>query len=404
MRKLIVLVILFISISLFAKVSEEEMQKQFKKADSIMLQISEHTGRKPDLDVKKAFTSKKEVIDYVKAQLDQQYKGNEFLVEESILKIFGIYNWDENYKEKMLNLLEEQVGGYYDPEKKTMYLSDWLPDSVQETILAHELFHAVQDKNYDIFKYLRMDNKNSDAKVAVSSLLEGEATAIMMDYMLVMKMGKKEMEFDKIPNLEKLMEMQMKMQNSSMPTLASSPKMIQHSLIFPYIKGLSFVKYIKQKSGWKGLNDTYKRVPVSTEQILHPEKYLSGEKPIEVTLKESKKLFKDSEFLGETVLGESFFYTLFNTDDIDKTDKDDANGWGGDKVFVYRKGDKIFSLLAYESDSEELNNKTYDSLNMYLKSKNLKNCYTSLKNGKKSYFLMNFPEENCEKALKKLKL
>ncbi len=404
MKKLVILVTLFISISLFAKVSEEEMAAQFKKADSIMLQISEHTGRKPDLDVKKAFTTKEDVIKYVKTQLDQQYKGDEFLVEESLLKIFGIYDWETSYKEKLLNLLEEQVGGYYDPEKKTMYLSDWLPESIQETILAHELFHAVQDKNYDILKYLKMDNKNSDAKVAVASVLEGEATAIMMDYMLVMKMGKKEMEFDKIPNLEKLMEMQMSMQNNSMPTLSKSPKMIQQSLVFPYLKGLSFVKYIKQSSGWKGLNDVYKRVPISTEQILHPEKYLNNEKPIEIKVKNPEKLFKNSKLLGETILGESFFHTLFNTDDIDKTNKDDANGWGGDKVFIFREKENIFALLVYEGDSEELNSKHFDSLNLYLNSKNLKNCNKSIKNGKKSYFLMNFPEENCEKVLKELKL
>ncbi len=404
MKKLVILVTLFISISLFAKVSEEEMAAQFKKADSIMLQISEHTGRKPDLDVKKAFTTKEDVIKYVKTQLDQQYKGDEFLVEESLLKIFGIYDWETSYKEKLLNLLEEQVGGYYDPEKKTMYLSDWLPESIQETILAHELFHAVQDKNYDILKYLKMDNKNSDAKVAVASVLEGEATAIMMDYMLVMKMGKKEMEFDKIPNLEKLMEMQMSMQNNSMPTLSKSPKMIQQSLVFPYLKGLSFVKYIKQSSGWKGLNDVYKRVPISTEQILHPEKYLNNEKPIEIKVKNPEKLFKNSKLLGETILGESFFHTLFNTDDIDKTNKDDANGWGGDKVFIFREKENTFALLVYEGDSEELNSKHFDSLNLYLNSKNLKNCNKSIKNGKKSYFLMNFPEENCEKVLKELKL
>jgi len=417
MKKIILVSFLILfSSSLFAK----DNTKIFKLADDIMKKIAEHTNRKPDLNVKKEMTTKDAVIKYVEEQLDKQYKGNEFLVEENVLKFLKIYKWEDNYKQLMLDLLKEQVGGYYDPEKHTMYISEWTPENMQEMILSHELFHAVQDKNFGIMKYLKMDNKNTDAKLAASSLLEGEATAVMMDYALAIKNNMPEATFDKIPNLESLMEAQMKMQNTTMPTLAKSPEFIQRMLIFPYIKGLSFVTQIKLESDWEGLNKAYKKVPVSTEQILHIDKYKKFEKPIDVKLKDPKNVVKDAKFLGETILGEATFHLLFVSDKSDKTNATDADGWGGDKIYVYEKDKSYFAILVTEwdtkKDAEEFFEASYVYFNSFSKKGDInKKASTSFDttsdsrlnsaiiNNKKVILFLNIKTEDKEAAAKVVK-
>ncbi len=353
MYKITLFLLVFVNINAFSKeITQKDKELIFKKADDIMLKIATYGQRKPNLTVKKALTSKQGVKLYLDVELKKQYKGNQFLAEEQVLKLMGLINHDIDYEKAIKNVLSKEVAGYYNPKNNTMYIADWLPLSQQEIVLAHELFHAVQRQNYPAMeKMMDEDNSNSDSKLAISSILEGEATAIMLDYEGVIK-RKSNMSFDKIPALEFFFNMSMAMNPSqSFKKYSKYPQIMMGIMIFPYIKGLIFLKYFKQHGGWKAIDNVYKRLPLSTEQIIHVDKYLANEKPIIITLDNKENILSGCKYIDKSMFGEAFLYTIFKNDMLNKTNIEDAEGWNGDKIFIYKCDNQYSAVFISEWDT-----------------------------------------------------
>lgn len=348
---------LFITVNIISfskEITKKDKELIFKKADDIMLKIATYGERKPNLTVKKALTSKEGVKLYLDTELKNQYKGNQFLAEEQVLKLMGLINPDIDYEKAIKNVLSKEVAGYYNPKNNTMYIADWLPLSQQEIVLAHELFHAVQRQNYPAMeKMMNEDNSNSDSKLAISSILEGEATAIMLDYEGVIK-RKSDMSFDKIPALEFFFSLSMAVNPSqSFKKYSKYPQIMMGIMMFPYIKGLIFLKYFKQHGGWKAIDNIYKRLPISTEQIIHVDKYLANEKPIKIDLKNKENLLGGCKYIDKSMFGEAFLYTIFKNDMLNKTNIEDAAGWNGDKIFIYKCDNEYSAVFISDWDTQK---------------------------------------------------
>jgi hypothetical protein len=370
MIKFLFILFILININTFSKdIEQKENEEIFKKADEIMLKISKYGRRNPNLTVKKSFTSKNDVMKYLDSELKNQYKKNQFLAEEQALKLMGLIENNVNYENAIKSVLSQEVAGYYNPKNNTMYIADWLPINQQEIVLAHELFHAVQKQNYPAMeKMLNEDNSNPDRKLAISSILEGEATAIMLDYESVIK-RKGKMSFDKIPALEFIINMSMLINPSqSFSKYSKYPQVMMGLMVFPYIRGLMFLKEFKKNGGWEAVDDIYKRLPISTEQILHIDKYLSNEKPLEIEFKNKDIFFENCIYLDSSIYGEAFFYTLFKNDNISKTNIEDSDGWNGDKIFVYKCKDYYSAILITEWDTKKDASGFLHSIGIFFKS------------------------------------
>ncbi len=59
---------------------------------------------------------------------------------------------------------------------------------------------------------------------------------------------------------------------------------MRESLIFPYLNGLEWATQLYKRGGWTMVSNAFTRLPLSTEQILHPEKYFNYERPVKVVL------------------------------------------------------------------------------------------------------------------------
>jgi predicted RNA polymerase sigma factor len=76
----------------------------------------------------------------------------------------------------LLDVLEEQAGGYYDPGTKSFYLLADMPKEMTALLAAHEMTHALEDQRYDIDGRLAKVIDDDDASFALSALVEGSAT------------------------------------------------------------------------------------------------------------------------------------------------------------------------------------------------------------------------------------
>ena len=106
---------------------------------------------------------------------------------------------------------------------------------------------------------------------------------------------------------------------------------------------------ILKKKRWKGVNKILISPPVSSEQVLHPEKYLKKEMPVRVDIR-----FKPEGYTlcHSGVIGEYYLNILVLTRN---TYKDFAAGWGGDRFEIYRdeSGSSHFFIWESSWDSQE---------------------------------------------------
>jgi hypothetical protein len=169
-----------------------------------------------------------------------------------------------NLRRFMLDLLTEQVAGYYDPQVKKLYIVEGGDEAVTDITISHELVHALQDQHFNLDSLTRARDDN-DRLTTGQSVMEGQATLEQLGAMIG-----SDNAITALPGGWDRVRQMIREQQGSMPVFASAPTILQETLIFPYLTGAEFMRQFKQKA--KG-ESPFTRMPTSTEQLLHPDRY-----------------------------------------------------------------------------------------------------------------------------------
>jgi hypothetical protein len=133
----------------------------------------------------------------------------------------------------------------------------------------------------------------------------------------------------------------------SAAVLARTPAILRTPLEFPYSTGLMFVGSINSSGGWDAVDDLYERMPESTEQILHADKYTTRERPIEVTLPAdlATRLGSGWKVTMQDTFGELQTGIWLKEGGVPAADADAAAaGWGGDRLAVLEGPDGAWAV------------------------------------------------------------
>jgi len=181
----------------------------------------------------------------------------------------------------MLDLYESQVLAFYDPLTHTYFAIDKLPsaaagmgdsDMLRESVVIHELTHALQDQRFRAGARDLALQKDTDGGLAFHALLEGEATLVMIDYVLD-RAGQK---LDDILGNPEVLSMLTSSLGAADKTIDSStPRYFAESLKFPYAEGLKLVIEGYRRGGWKMVDRMDENPPRSTREVLHPAEYFT---------------------------------------------------------------------------------------------------------------------------------
>jgi hypothetical protein len=265
------------------KITPEQAKQLFGLVDELIQFSSSETGLPIKATVKRQITSRETVESYLKQKFDEDESAKRMQQSEIVLKKFGLLDRDFALKPFLLALLKEQIEAYYDAKTKTIYMLDWVDVEEQKPVLAHELTHALQDQHSDLEKWNDqtpdevsrdhagdVDHVNRDEMdTARTAVVEGQATAVMMDYILK-PMGK---SLVKNPEVMEAAEEQMNGADNS-PVLARAPLLLSDSMLFPYREGLSFEQDVwmdqGQTAAFTGMLD---QPPTSSWEILNPRQY-----------------------------------------------------------------------------------------------------------------------------------
>jgi hypothetical protein len=221
--------------------------------------------------------------------LNEQMTAAETHATELSLRKFGLAPKDFEYRPFIIKLLTEQVAGYYDPKVQKFHLADWLELEGQKPVMAHELTHALQDQHFNLRRFEKWPRGDSDAELAAHALIEGDATLAMTIYMA------------KNP-LVALAFSRSLMTGVATEQYNQAPRAMRESLIFPYLNGSEWATQLYRRGGWTMVSNAFTRLPLSTEQILHPEKYFSYERPAKVVLPDITTLLNTSQHAAVTAL------------------------------------------------------------------------------------------------------
>jgi hypothetical protein len=252
----------------------------------------------------------------------------------------------ESFKlqQALTQLYGAQLAGFYDPDTKRMVLASDLSEDEQALTLYHELVHALQDQHYDLSNALDWKPELSDVQSALQALAEGDAMLAMLDVARTAA-GQQPVEFPAgLLEIDSLL-MQAK------PELTEVPGFLVRAMISPYADGLRFVSQIRGGNpSWAAVDRAWRERPISTEQILHPDKYLAREPVVPVAAIAAPAGFGATLF--RDVMGELGLRLLFEEWAPSEAAALAATGWGGDRLAIFGDGERRVVLWHLVFDDE----------------------------------------------------
>lgn len=253
------------------------------------------------------------------------------------------------------SLLLEQVVGYYDPARDTLFVVERADESLVAPVLLHEIVHALQDQYVDLDSLMAANRERNDRGTAAQAAMEGHATFAMLEWQLARLTG--DADLTSLPGLDGLLgDNPLAAAGFEMPVLSEAPAVIRESLLFPYIGGLVFVQ--KHWAGpWGRVPPLGAEMPVSTEQILHPERFAPGTEDTPTLVRFSGSLPTGwtevlSDGLGELETRLLLREFLPERDEADRA----AAGWDGDRFRLLDgpAGETLLWTTVWDSDRDAL--------------------------------------------------
>ncbi len=323
-------------------------------------------------EVKRDVTARDDLKGVLLKELEEDKSAEEYRGDELGMKALGFIPREMNFKDVMIRVYSEEIAAFYDPKTKTMHLirepdkKDARPKGFLETLLrgdgsfnkdenktviAHELTHALADQNYDLDKMQDAIKHDDDRAMALSSLIEGEATLTMMAAQMKDWDGSQIIHV-RAEDLDRTFSLMMPLMTmGSGPSMKTAPPILTESLLFPYLRGRVKCARLVNDGGWKALDEAYKNPPLSTEQVIHPEKLRA--KPDAPTAVDLGKIDAGPGWKEVTrnVVGEMQLAVLLKK----YSGKEAAAGWDGDQFAAFEASDgRRLGLVWFSTwDSED---------------------------------------------------
>ncbi len=258
----------------------------------------------------------------------EDYSRDEARDDTLSLAAFGLLDPSFELYDFYIDLYSEDILGMYDDEARQLFV---ITDrgrlgAVERSTFAHEFQHALQDQNYGLAALGLSDEgweADSERAAGAQALVEGEATLL-----------------EQIWQDQYFTPADWRDYNASAyadPDSAyfRAPAFLQKDFYFPYDQGYQFVKRLYERGGWAEVDAAYTNPPLSTEMILHPEKYDAGEVPqIVAAAVLTDTLGSGWRQVDSGVIGEWYTSLVLEQHIAENTAATAAAGWGGDHYTV----------------------------------------------------------------------
>ncbi|MFN2297927.1 MAG: hypothetical protein ACK2UB_03695 [Anaerolineales bacterium] len=333
-----------------------------------MRQVEDLRGLTPDEPVPVYVVSRQQAEAVLQAELDRLGIRETIGDESKALVALGFIKPTYDLEKYALTRLADGVMGFYMPEQRMIFVIGSRFAGMEKWTFSHEYDHALVHAYYPAVGIMEDDPLcagDSQRCEAIRALVEGDAVWLMVQWY---------QQYASVYDIQDIGAYQFPY---SMPPEDNTPPYMYPAVDFPYLQGMDFVNYFYQKGNWARVNKIYENLPVSTEQILHPQKYEIGEKPIPMEIPDLQAVLGEAWSVAKSdTLGEFMTYLLlsYGADAFAQISDDQAitasAGWGGDHYLVFSSGDGEQLLLSAEwawdtdKDATEFHSRMKEYLDM----------------------------------------
>ena len=272
-----------------------------------------------------AVRSREQLRRYLERKVRADYPPAELRGQERAYKAFALIPDTADLLQLQLDVLQEQVAGFYDPDSTTLFVISGGDPLVLRTVVAHELVHALQDQYTRLNAILKLRRQN-DRQMAAQAVMEGQAT---VSGLLALSPGA---TVTQLAQGWEQARRAIRDQQESFEQLSRLPLILRESLLFPYVDGADFMIAFEGRRATPEEQPYGDRLPASTEQVLHPSRYTAHELPARLTFPPPARgdtLIYDDDF------GEFETRVALRTWSIGEADAlVAASGWNGDRYEV----------------------------------------------------------------------
>jgi len=338
-----------------------------EQVPAIARTLTEITGFPLKHPVPCDYITRGQVNQFLKERVKEVASPEEIRAEELTLKKFGLVPPDFDLAKSTVDLLTEQAAAFYDFNRKKLFITDTTANESQEPVLAHELSHALADQSFNLAKYTKQGRNSDDSATARLAVMEGQATWLMTEFMARHNGQTLEGHPELAATMAALTD---SAGGSQFPVFDSAPLYLRQTLVFPYTQGMMFQERLMQRDGREAFLEPFRHPPVSTQQILHPDKYAAGVKPTSPALPDPHLPHGYKGLVGGT-LGELEHQILLEQYAGKDAGRDIAPHWRG-SAFELRedkKAGRTVLLYAVEWDSEDIARRYFASYRQVLEKK-----------------------------------
>ena len=330
-------------------------------ASEISEQITQLRGKAFQGEVQVQVSGRAAFLRYARERMESLHGPLRMGLDQQVAHLAGLIPWDMDLEKVTLGVLEEQVGGFYDPKTDTFYIMEGFSPDFARLVMAHELTHALDDQYHDLDGTDSKLRANSDAILAHHAVAEGSAQVVTTRWLQA--------------NLARLDQSVLLEQQAAQKTdaLQAAPPFIWKPLLGLYSQGQAFLERgLDSKPGQAqlaGLEAAFLKLPRSTEQILHPSKYWDEEQwdePVQIDIG-AGSLAEGWELALEDTFGEMMLALLceplgqrtgMSASPLAlaqlRFSNASAAGWGGDCFVLLRKAGAqvLFLVTAWDSPKD----------------------------------------------------
>ncbi len=267
------------------------------------------------------------------ADFDRENTPQELTLAEDLLITIGLLPPGSSIRTIMLDFQTGQVAGYYSPDKDELFVvsrSGGL-GAAEMVTYAHEFTHQLQDQRFDLAKLGLDAADQSDRQLAHLALVEGDAVTVQSSWMTTSLTPQQLGEL-----------LGASLDPKALEALQNAPPFVRETALFPYERGLAFASTLVAGGGFAAVDAAFADPPDSTEQVLHPEKYVTREKPATVEMPAGITAALGTGWVaaGQDTLGELVLGIWLNGGGVPRAEANAAAaGWGGDRLVILRGPD-----------------------------------------------------------------
>lgn len=291
--------------------------------------------------------SRSELGAELQAIFDEEYPPDERERDNRTLRAMGLLGPDEDVADLSLELLGDQVLGFYDDvERRMVVVSDAGLNVEARITYAHEYTHALQDAAFGLDSLETNAAGQDDRGLARTALIEGDATVTMFAWM-----------FQNLSQEEILKYIT----GAEIPDTTGIPSWMVAQLAFPYKSGLTWTTSLAggdpTQPEFAEIDAAYDDPPDSTEQVIDIDKWETRETPDPIETTDLAAALGDGwEEVESTPIGQATIEIMLSHFGASAADaRDAAAGWGGDRAVIASGPDDEFAMawrLSWDSASD----------------------------------------------------